>query len=339
MIDRRQVLIGGGGLAALSLAPLGLARAQGGQAVHGVYSAPGLSFAGIFIANQLGLWGKNGLAAELKQVQGGPLAMAALTNKEADFAGVASSDPMIGWDKGIKTLTIAAFTGAIAMQFTARKDWMAKVGVSPSSTLKDKVAAFAKARLGASTVGGGPAQYTRYLAHSMGLDPDRDLKILAVGFGAPRMAALRTNQVDITVGDAPEADQIELEGFGQLFINCSQEVPVFRECPYTVVAVSPDYAERQPDLCRRVAHAVGEANDQFRSNFGKVVDVMAKVFPSVDRRAIERALDRDRASYPPGGRMTETMWRNLIEISVALKMISKSFPSADGVLWTNKFAS
>src|SRR6185312_1412577 len=188
----------------------------------------------------------------------------------------------------------------------------------PASPLKDKVAAFAKARLGASTIGGGPAQYTRYLGQSMGLDPDRDLKIVAVGFGAPRMAALRANQVDITVGDAPEADQIELEGFGQLYINCSHEVPAFRECPYTVVAVSPDYAERQPDLCRRIAHAVGDANDRFLSNFGQVVDVMSKVFANVDRRAIERALDRDRSSYPAGGRMTEAMWRNLIDISVSL---------------------
>lgn len=340
MIDRRQVLFGGGGLAAgLALAPLELVRAADMPAVHGVYSAPGLSFAGIYIANQMGLWAKHGVAAELKQVQGGPLAMAALTNKEADFAGMASSDPMIGWDKGIKTLTIAAFTGSLAAQFTARKDWMQKVGVSPSSPLQDKIASFAKARIGASTIGGGPAQYTRYLAQSGGLDLDRDLKILAVGFGPTRIAALRSGQVDITVGDSPEADEIELEGFGQMFINCAQEVPVFREFPYTVLSVSPDYAERQPDLCRRIAHAVGEANDQFKTNFGQVVDIMSKVFANVDRRAIERALDRDRSAYPAGARMTETMWRNIIDISVKTKMISTSFPPADGTLWTNKFAS
>ena len=339
MIDRRHVLMGGGGLAALSLTRLGAALAAEQPKARGVYSAPGLSFAGIFIANQMGLWGKNGVSAELTQVQGGPLAMTALANNEAEFAGVASSDPMIGWDKGIKTLAIAAFTGAITMQFTARKECMERTGLSPSSPLKDKVGAFAKARIGASTIGGGPAQYTRYLAQSMGLDAARDLKLFPVGFGASRIAALRANQVDITVGDAPEADQIELEGFGQLFINCSHEVPIFSACPYTVLAVSPEYADRQPDTCRRIAHAVGEANDQFRTNFGQCVDIMSKLFPNAGRRVIERALDRDRSSYPPGGRMTETMWRNLIEIGAKIKMISNALPSQEGALWTNKFAS
>src|SRR5688572_31698144 len=36
--------------------------------------------------------------------------------------------------------------------------------------------------------------YTRYLAKSVGLNPDRDLQIVAVGFGAARMAALRTKR-------------------------------------------------------------------------------------------------------------------------------------------------
>src|SRR5262249_17020665 len=112
----------------------------------------------------------------------------------------------------------------LAMQFTARKDWMSRVGVSPKSALADKLKAFRGARIGASTIGGGPAQYTRYLARTAGIDPEHDMKILAVGFGAARMAALRTKQVDVTVGDAPEADQVELEGFGELFLNCSQRL-------------------------------------------------------------------------------------------------------------------
>jgi len=154
-----------------------------------------------------------------------------LDQSGSNFAGVASTDPVVGWEKGIKTLSVAAFTGSLAMQFTARKDWMSRVGVSPKSTLADKLKAFRGARIGASTIGGGPAQYTRYLARTAGIDPEHDMKILAVGFGAARMAALRTNQVDVTVGDAPEADQVELEGFGELFLNCSHEVPIFKEFP------------------------------------------------------------------------------------------------------------
>ena len=218
---------------------------------------PGLSFAAIFLADHAGLWAKNGLEAELKQVQGGPLAMVALTNREASFAGVASTDPVVGWDKGIKTHCDQRLHRLAGMQITAHKDWLSRVGVSPKSPLEDKLKAFKGARVGASTIAGGPAQYTRYLARTVGIDPERDMKFLAVGFGAARMAALRTNQVDVTVGSAPDSDQVELEGFGELFLDCTHEVPMFKEFPYTVAVVTPQFADEQPDLVRRIAQTLG----------------------------------------------------------------------------------
>lgn len=341
MIARRQFITGAGAVGLSSGIFIKCAGAQSASrtVVRGVYAAPGLSFSAIFLADRLGLWAKNGLTAELKQVQGGPLSMVALTNREASFAGVASTDPVVGWEKGIKTLSIGAFTGSLAMQFTARKDWMSRAGVSPRSTLADKLNAFRGARIGASTIGGGPAQYTRYLAHTTGLDPERDMKILAVGFGAARMAALRTNQVDVTVGDAPEADQIELEGFGELFINCAQEVPLFKEFPYTVALVTPEFANEQPDVVRRVAQTLGQANDMFSGRFGEAVDVLKQQFASVPAKAIERALERDRDSYPPGCRMTATMWENNIKVAMATKMISTALSTREGELWTNRFLS
>jgi NitT/TauT family transport system substrate-binding protein len=339
MLERRTFLRGLGTLGLSSFLVFDRAQAQSAalSVAKGAYAAPGLSFAAIFLASRLDLWAKNGISAELKQVQGGPMSMVALTNQEADFAGVASSDPTIGWGKSIKTLAIGAFTGSLVAQFTARNDWLSRVGVSPTSTLSDKLKAFKGARIGASTIGGGPAQYTRYLLRTAGLDPERDVKILGVGFGAARMAALRTNQVDVTLGDSPEADQVELEGFGQLFLNCAQEVAVFREFPYTVAIVTPDLAREQPDLVRRIAHTLGQANDLFTSDFGKVVDVLKQQFSSVPPKAIERSLERDRSGYPQGCRMTTIMWENNVKVALETKMISTTLPTQEGVLWTNKF--
>ena len=320
---------------------LGRAAAQSAAkvSIKGVYSSPGLSFAAIFLADRAGLWAKNGLETEVKQVQGGPLAMVALTNREAQFAGVASTDPVVGWDKGIKTIAISAFTGSLDMQITAHKDWMSRVGISPKSPLEDKLKAFKGARVGASTIAGGPAQYTRYLARTVGIDPERDMQIVAVGFGAARMAALRTKQVDVTVGSAPESDQVELEGFGSLFLDCTNEVPLFREFPYTVAVVTPQLVNDQPDVVRRIAQTLGQANDMFHTRFGEAVDILKQMSPNIPGKAIESALERAKDSYPRGGRMTAKMWENNVKVAVDLKMISKPLPTAEGEMWTNKFLS
>src|SRR3954470_292478 len=117
MIERRQFIKTAGAAGFASALMIGRGAAQQSlPEAKGVYAAPGLSFSALFLASQTGLWEKNGIKGELKQVQGGPLTMVALTNKEAIFGGVASTDPVVGWDKGIKTLAIGAFTGSLAMQ-------------------------------------------------------------------------------------------------------------------------------------------------------------------------------------------------------------------------------
>lgn len=339
MMERRSFIDGLGALGLSSVLFIDRAGAQSAvpAMAKGAYAAPGLSFAAIFLANRLGLWAKNGISPQLKQVQGDPMSIVALTNQEADFAGVASTAPIIGWSRGIKTLSIGAFTGSLVAQYTARKDWMSRVGVSPTSALADKLKAFKGGRIGVATIGGGPAQYTRYLLRTVGLDPEQDVKILAVGFGAARMAALRTNQVDVTFGDSPEADQVELEGFGGLFLNPAQEVSIFKEFPYTAALVTPGFADERPDIVRRIAQTLGQANDLFVTDFGKVVDVLKQQFASVPPKAIERSLERDRSSYPQGCRMTTMMWENNIKVALETKMISTPLSAQEGTLWTNRF--
>jgi NitT/TauT family transport system substrate-binding protein len=341
MIERRKVLKGigltVGSVAAPSMFGRAAAQSPGKISIKGVCSSPGLSFAGLFLAERAGLWAKNGLEAEIKQVQGGPLAMVALTNREVQFSGVASTDPVIGWDKGIKMLVISAFTGSLDMQITAHNEWMSRVGTSRNSPLEARLRALKGARVGASTIAGGPAQYTRYLAKSVGIDPEREIQIVAVGFGAARMAALRTKQVDVTVGSAPECDQVELEGFGALYVDCTNDVPLFREFPYTVAIVTPQFANDQPDVTRRIAHTLGQANDMFHTRFGEAVDILKQYSPNIPGKAIESALERAKNSYPQGGRMTTAMWENNMKVSLDLNMISRAVPTREGELWTNKF--
>ena len=153
MLKRRNVLKGIGltiGAAGVS-SPVTFIRRAAAQsaaniAIKGVYSSPGLSFAALFLAERAGFWAKNGLEAEIKQVQGGPLAMVALTNREVQFSGVASTDPVVGWDKGIKTLAISAFTGSLDMQMTAHNEWMSRVGTSRKSSARGAVSRLSRAR-------------------------------------------------------------------------------------------------------------------------------------------------------------------------------------------------
>ncbi|MBS0233422.1 MAG: ABC transporter substrate-binding protein [Proteobacteria bacterium] len=342
MIGRRLVIKSGAAVVASLAVPAFRSLAADGSAstAQGVYSAPGLSFAALFLANSLGTWKKNGLTADVKQVHGGPLAMASLMNGESAFAAVASSDPVVSWDKGIKTQAVAVFTGSLALQMTAHKDWLAKVGKSPESPVEDRIKALKGARIGVATIGGGPAQYLRYVLRKAGIDPDRDATIVATGFGATRMAALRTKQVDVTIGDAPEADQVADEGFGSLFIDLGNDMPEFREFAYTVLSVLPETADKNPELVRRIAHSIKDANETIHSDVDAAVQVLVGIYNNkVDPKILKRAILRDQNAYTPGCLMTQAMWNNNFNAALATKMISTKPPSVEGQFWTNKYLS
>jgi NitT/TauT family transport system substrate-binding protein len=337
MLRRRDLLrtTGAGIAAAIALEPARI-FAQARTSGRGVCSAPGLSFSAIYVAKQRDLWSANAVEYSLKLVQGGPLAMTALTAGEADFACVAANDPLIAWDKGIKTMIVAAFTTAVAMQMAARSDWMSKMGLTAASSADDKVKALKAARIGVSTIGGGPAQYIRYLATLNGMD-ERELKLLPVGFGAARVAALRENQVDVIVGSAPDADEVALQGIGEFYLSFATDIPAFREMPYTVVVVTPDLALKQPAAVRAIARTIGQANDFIQSNFNDALAILKGEFPKIDGRAIERSMQRDRASYPRGGLMTNAMWENAIQMAKSMRTVKTTPPAGEGEFWTNKF--
>jgi NitT/TauT family transport system substrate-binding protein len=303
---------------------------------RGVCAAPGLSFSALYIAKRRDLWAANGVDYSLKMVQGGPLAMAALNAGEADFACVTSSDPLMAWDKGIKTLTVAAFTTGLAMQMAARNDWMSKIGITAGAPVADKVKALKEARIGVSTIGGGPAQFMKYLATLYGVD-DRDFKMLAVGLGAARIAALRENQVDVIVGSAPDADEVALQGFGEFYLSFAVDIPAFKDFPYTILVVSPDFAVAQPQAVRAIAKSIGLANDFIQSNFSDTLGMLKAEFPKIDGRAIERSMERDRSTFPRGGLMTESMWENGIKVAKSMRTVKTTPSASEGELWTNKF--
>ena len=339
MIARRAFLRGSTGLFG---AALGLSTSRFGYAqtppisIPGAFSAPGLAYASLFIADRKKLWAEQGVEPVLKQVEGGALAMVTLNSGDLDFVCVASTDAMIAWERGVKLQVVAAFYGSLTLQLTARREWLEKSGVSPTSTIDDKVRALKGVRIGSSSLGGGPPQYTRFLGSLYGLDPEKDIRITSVGQGPPRIAALREGRVEMVVGGAPEADQISLDGYGELFINFS-EIPIFRQFPFTVVAVKEELADKNPDRVGRVARTIGKANDFIRRDFNEAVAELQAQFPRINPQAIQRSMARDRDAVPPGARMTEAMWSNGYKCAAAMKSIKATPPLAEGGFWTNKF--
>lgn len=336
-MDRRQFL--GTAAGALSAVAIGAktARAEAPTKVTLVQAGPALAFTGIFVANRRKLWAKESLEVTAKQVTGGPLALTALVAGEAEFATLASSDVAIANERQLPVVSVAAVTTSLVLGVGASNKWMQAKGVTPQTPIEAKVRAMKGARIGVATVGGGPAQYGRYLLQAYGLDGQKDATYLPVGQAATRLAALREDRTDVFIGAPPEAEIAEADGYGALFINLATEVPLFRDYAFTVILTSRDYVAKNEDTVRRFVRALAAANRSIHADFADAVAALKEAHPNVAGTAVELAMQRFKTGYPNGAAQTETMWKNVLISMRETGAIHRDLSAAEGAVWTNKY--
>ena len=336
-MDRRQFL--GTAAGAVAVAATGLpARAQQSPTkVTLVQAGPALAFTGIFVANRRKLWAKENLDVTVKQVTGGPLALTALVAGESEFATLASSDVAIAAERNLPVISVASVTTALVLGVGAGTKWMQAKGLTPQSPVEAKVKALKGTRIGVATVGGGPAQYGRYLLQAYGLDPKTDATFLPVGQAATRLAALREDRTDVFIGAPPEAEIAEADGYGTLFINLATEVPLFRDYAFTVIITSKDFVAKNEDAVRRFVRTLATANRSIHTDFADATAALQEAHPSVAPKAVEIAMQRFKTGYPNGAAQTEAMWKNVMVSMRETGAIQRDISAADGGIWTNKY--
>ena len=113
---------------------------------------------------------------------------------------------------------------------------------------------------------------------------------------AATMGLLEQKQIDATVVSEPWASQMEAEGVGKV-VRDYNELPWNGELPATVLVVSKDFLEKNPDLVDKFIKAHEESIDFINNNKKESVDLVAKNIEdateqSIDKKIIESSFKR-----------------------------------------------
>jgi NitT/TauT family transport system substrate-binding protein len=120
---------------------------------------------------------------------------------------------------------------------------IAQPGINSVEALKGKI-------LGVSSFGASTDTMARALLHMYKLNPGQDVKILAVGGGTNRLAALKSKAIDATLLEAPYNVMIEREGFPRiLFVG--DVIP----SPIAGFGATLERIRKQPEEVRRLIRA------------------------------------------------------------------------------------
>jgi ABC-type nitrate/sulfonate/bicarbonate transport system substrate-binding protein len=231
------------------------------------YANNSLSFLAAFIAKDRGFYAKNGLGAELVQARPA-VNIAALISGDADYAEVFGS----AIRSAAKGAPLRAFSTSIRAPFFSL---VVPPAIKSVKELKGRV-------IGVTSLGGTNQISGRILFQYFGLDPDRDVKFLAIGEEKFVVEALKAKRVDAILVAPPFSILMKREGF-VLLANTADMASI----PLAGLSATVDKIKQNRSQVKRVLKAEIEALRYLRDDAAGATEVIRKRF------AMDEAMARE----------------------------------------------
>ena len=237
----------------------------------------------LWAANDLGLFKKNGLKAEMVLITGSTRGMAALISGSSDFAqGSASASIPIRLRGGDLTIVAAAlnkFPFSVVAQKEIRK---------PSDLIGKKIGILNF---------GGSTDLAITLALKEWNIPRQAVTIFASGGAPERLAALSTRAIDASVLSPPETMVATRLGMN-ILAHLSDLKAAF---PQTVISVRRSFLEKNRDTVKRFVRAYSEAIYEFKTDKAKALTVYANRLKQQDAKVLDATYKyfAPKFSFPP----------------------------------------
>jgi len=235
----------------------------------------------IWVADQKGFFKKNGLNAEVIAISASTIVIQALLTGEVDFIIAPSA-----------TLVTSRLAGADTIMVSTNLplfiDHIVSLGsITSIEQLKGKIG-------GVNRLGTTSDMTLRLALRRLGIDPEKDTKIIATGENPQRLAALANNITQFTLLGEPLVKEAEKLGFRDLFDIGTQKIQYHVNA---VVTREKTVKERRP-FVQKVVRSFTEALHYIKTNKEDTKALIGKNLKSKDPEGLERAYRAYNAAFP-----------------------------------------
>jgi NitT/TauT family transport system substrate-binding protein len=219
-------------------------------------------------AYEAGMFKQNGLDVKLDNITSST-GIPALISGDIQIAHLGGSETLSAAASGAD-LVILAITGPV-YPFV----FMAPASITSTDQLKGK-------KIGVSNIGSSSDIATRVMLTKVGLDPQKDVTIVAVGSLQNRMAALFSGAIDGGVAQPPDQIALEDKGFHVLYDLAAQKLPSVGDC----IVVKRDFLNSHKDVLQRYVDSIVQAIAYNKKNKEPTLPILSKYLQNDDQRAI-----------------------------------------------------
>jgi NitT/TauT family transport system substrate-binding protein len=319
--------------AALLLAP----AAEAQQTLHdATFAVPAfsLSFSLQYLADDLGLWAKHGLAMKSVLIAGIGSANAVISGS-ADAGDASPTTLTRAAAHGQKLLAIGALQDHLFLEVVLRKDLAP--GFDANAPLQQRVQLLKGRTIAVDSINSIIHAYVRLLAHRGGFDPD-EIRIAPM---QPNnmIAAFETKQIDGFAMSLPWPLEPVLKGEAVTVASgIKGDPPDMVPFAQATVVVRPDTCEARAWLCEGVGGALADGAAYVQDHPADAEALLAKHFPTLDPKLVAAAFDEMRAVTPRPPAVTAKTLENAdtLNIEAGLMKPEERLPSYDGI-FTDKY--
>ena len=215
------------------------------------------SFLPFRVAQERGFYKKHGLNVQHVRIPGANVAISALVTGNLDY-GTHYQVTMLWGARGLGTKAI--FSTASRQMFSL----VVQPGIQSIKDLKGKL-------IGIPSIGSLGHKITVRVLRQVGIDPDKEVRMVAVGGDASRVQQLRGKQVDATMINPPLSIMMRKEGFN-LLLQAGDYVDV----PLTGLGTTTKKLKERPEQVKNVLRALYEGLRFVRTNRQDTVEIFSR---------------------------------------------------------------
>jgi ABC-type nitrate/sulfonate/bicarbonate transport system substrate-binding protein len=314
------------------------ARAQGKPIdVIIALPAPTLTFSAPFLAEDAGLYKKEGLNVSHRMLVGVEAVNAVIAGS-ADFT--VSTGPVFlrANAKGQPLLAVANLIDRPLVEMVLRTDVYDALHVTDGMSLKERGALLKGKTIAIQGVGSIIHAWERFVAARGGLDPENDVRIAPMDPPA-MLGALQTKAVDGFATSLPYTTQAVLNGSAKMFASAPEGIaPDMIPFPYGIIMARPQTCQQSPAKCRGVVHALAAANKMIHDEPDKALEILSQRFKTMDPAVLKAAWKTVAAAHATDLRVNAKLLATGDKMNVEAKLLKPEdqLKSYDG-LFTDKY--
>lgn len=291
-----------------------------------------IPFTVVEVAIERDFFKNNGVNVKQVLVQGSSAANAAMIGGSLQFACEAAVPLMLARSHGVPIMAVDALDSGVTLQFIAAKKWLAKHPLPPNADLKQKMTALNGSVLGA--VGTTDPAFYGLVRGWADLPKREGYRTETLTSQAAVAIAMQRGLIDVSVQSPPHSEELVALGDGVLFVD-RKDVARFNNVAYDILTTTTDYAQKNPDVVKKVATSIAQALDFMRSHPDETLAIEQKHFPKLDKAVLQKSLQD--IPFAQHGLQSQEAWDSAVKLGNETGFLKGVTAAPGGDFWTNKY--